>query len=141
MTTDENKEIARRAFEALMMGDLAVLGELATPNAMLHQCGFLEGIPVRSLISRNFAFQSRLAGRQVQIERMIGEGDLVAIHWQTAGHYEEPASHDIHGTPVSFPSMSFLRFEDGRIAEIWNIQDTSTLQSQLNEAAHPVGSA
>lgn len=70
---------------------------------------------------------------------MIGEEDLVAIHWRTTGHYEEPESHDLHGTPVSFPSMSFLRFQDGKIAEIWNIQDVSTLQSQLEAAAHPIG--
>jgi predicted ester cyclase len=35
--------------------------------------------------------------------------------------------------------MTFVRFEDARIAEIWNIQDTATLQSQLQEAASSNG--
>lgn len=33
-----------------------------------------------------------------------------------------------------FCSMSFVRISNGRIAEIWNIQDISTLQMQLEHA-------
>lgn len=33
--------------------------------------------------------------------------------------------------------MTFIRFEDGKIAEIWNIQDTATMQTQLRMPARP----
>jgi hypothetical protein len=108
-----------------MIGKLGSIGDLVTPKAVLYQCGFLAGIPVRSLISRAFSFQRRLTDRQVQIERVIGEGDLITIQWRTTGRYEKPESQELHGTRVSVPSMSFLRFEDGRIGQIWKIQDTA----------------
>lgn len=41
---------------------------------------------------------------------------------------------------VSFPSMSFLRFQGGKIAEIWNIQDVSTMHTQLGEPSVSVDS-
>jgi len=35
--------------------------------------------------------------------------------------------------------MTFVRLEQGKIAEIWNIRDTSTLETQLREPAAMTG--
>jgi ketosteroid isomerase-like protein len=140
MSIEENKETVRRAFEALMAGDLAPIRDLLAPDAVLHQCGFLQPIPAQAILRGEFPGQGRLRDRMVQLERMIGEGDIVAMHWRTSGTYADAESPQRDGVPVSFPSMTFVRLADGRIAEIWNIQDRSTLQSQLDEAAQPVGS-
>ena len=75
----------------------------------------------------------RVLDREARLERMVGEGDLVALHWRTTGRIADPASSESEGTRVSFPSMTFVRLEDSHIAEIWNIQDVATLQSQLGE--------
>ena len=144
MTVEENKYIARRAFEAMQAGDLGPIGDLLTTDAVIHQCGFLEPIPVRRLIGdagtpSAFPGGGRIAGRRVRLERMIGEDDLVALHWTATGQYVAPDEPEIDGRPVSVPWMTFLRIEDGLIAEIWNIQDTATLQSQLREPAGSVG--
>lgn len=134
MGTDENKQIVRRAFEALMAGDLSPLRELLAPNAVLHQCGFLDPIPGEAMLQRNLPGGPRFRDRRFTLERMVGEGDDVALHWRTSGRYADPDSPRLDGTPVSFPSMSFVRLENGRIAEIWNIQDMSTLQTLLQAA-------
>jgi predicted ester cyclase len=68
---------------------------------------------------------------------MVGDGDTVALHWRTSGRYVDSDSPERDGMQVSFPSMTFVRVADGRIAEIWNIQDISTLQTQLEIAARP----
>jgi predicted ester cyclase len=70
---------------------------------------------------------------------MVGEGDLVAIHWRTTGRHHDPDEPEPDGRRVSCPSMTFIRFERGRIAEIWDIQDTATLQTQLRTPAEPAG--
>jgi ketosteroid isomerase-like protein len=138
MTVEENKQIAQRAFETFMAGELSALADLATPDIALHQCGFLEPIRGVSAIT-SLPGGGRLGDREVRLERIIGEGDLVAIHWRTTGRYRDPDSPQLDGTHVNFPSMSFLRLEGGKIAEIWNIQDRSTLQTQLYEARAAAG--
>ena len=139
MTTDDNKAIVQRAFEALMDRDLRPLEDLLAPDAVLHQCGFLQPIPGAAIIRGEFPGRGPLVDRQVRLARMVGKGEIVALHWWTTGRYSDPDSPELDGKRVSFPSMSFIRLEDGKIAEIWNIQDTSTLQTQLNAPAEPVG--
>ena len=137
MTAEQNKEVASRAFEALMARDLNRLEPLLAPGAVLHQCGFPEPIPVRSITRGEFPRWRLLDDRQVQLERIVGEADLVALHWRTTGKYNDPATPELNGKPVSFPSMTFIRFEGSKIAEIWNIQDTTTMQMQLQSPAEP----
>jgi len=89
MTLEENKQVVGRAFEALMAGDLQPVQDLLAPDAVLHQCGFLKPMPVRVFIS-GAAPGMRIEDRRLRIERMIGEGDLVAVHWTTTGRNSAP---------------------------------------------------
>jgi predicted ester cyclase len=77
----------------------------------------------------------------VRIERMVGEGDLVAIHWSTSGKWSDPESPQRDGRQISIPSMTFLRMADGKISEVWNIWDGSTLETQLAANAESAGHA
>ncbi|HZU14281.1 MAG TPA: nuclear transport factor 2 family protein [Chloroflexota bacterium] len=136
MTVEQTKSIARQGFDALAAGDLAALERVLAPNAVIHQCGFLQPISVHALLGGNGRPRpwGHVTDRQVQLEQLIAEGDMAALRWRTTGRY----SHDdaaLDGTPVSFPSMTFLRIEGGRIVEIWNMRDADTLQSELHEAA------
>ena len=123
-----------------MARDLSSLPDLLTPDAVLHQCGFLEPVPVHAILNGEFPRWRQLIDREVHLDRMIGEDDLVALHWRTTGRYSDPDTPDLDGMSVNFPSMTFIRFEGGKIAEIWNIQDTATLQTQLRALAEPAGS-
>lgn len=139
-SSEDNKQIVRRAFDALTSGDLSPLADLLLPDAHLHQCGFLEPIPAGALVRGEFPGASRLSDRQVHLKCIIGEGDLIALHWSTSGRFSDPDSPVLDGQPVSFPSMTFVRLEGGKIAEIWNIQDRATLETQLYQLAEASGS-
>ena len=141
MSSDTDKETVRRAFKTLMEGDLGPLADLLASDAVLHQCGFLDPIPAQAMLERDLSMRGRLQDREFRLERMVGEGDTVALHWRTSGRYADPDSPDRDGMQVSFPSMTFVRMAGGRIAEIWNIQDISTLQTQLELAAQPPAGA
>ena len=129
----ENKAITRAAIEALMTdNDAAIEGALA-PDCVLHQCGVLE--PIRGVEKIRHRRPDRfLTERNVRLEQIVMEGDLVAIHWRTSGLYADPMRPDRNGQPISFMSMSFLRLEQGKIQEIWNIQDMSTVAAQLGDS-------
>jgi ketosteroid isomerase-like protein len=135
MTIDENKRIAHQAFDALAAGDLDAVQELLAPDAVLHQCGFLRPITLHALRQNSQRYPSPVVDRKAQLEQMIAEGDTVALRWRTTGRYADPSKPTLDGVPVTFPSMTFLRIADSRIAEIWNMRDADTLQSALHEAA------
>jgi ketosteroid isomerase-like protein len=135
MSIDENKRIALQAFDALAAGDLNAVQELLAPDAVLHQCGFLRPITLHALRQNSQRYPSPVVDRTMQLEQMIAEGDTVALRWHTPGRYADPSEPTLDGVPVAFPSMTFLRFADGRIAEIWNMRDADTLQSTLHQAA------
>src|SRR5205085_4467564 len=97
MSVEDTKQVARRAFEALTAGDRGALQNLLAPEAVLHQCGFLDPLPAHSFLSGEFPRRGPLIDRQVRLQRMIGEGDLVALHWLTTGRYRDPESPELDG--------------------------------------------
>ncbi len=135
MRVEDNKQIATHAFEILASGDLSPLADLLTPDAVLHQCGFLRPIPAHAIVRGGLPGAAPLVDRHVSLDHIIAEGDLVALHWRTTARYADAGEPQLDGLQVSFTAMSFLRLENGKIAEIWNIQDMSTLDTQLRERA------
>lgn len=140
MTDKENLETVSRALHALMTGGSDHIADLFTPNAVLHQCGFLQPIPMSAVLRGDVLRGGRIENRHVQILQMIGRDDVVALHWSMSGTYSDPDSATLDGQAVTVPGMGFVRLEQGKIAEIWNIRDSSTLQSQLDEIAEAAGS-
>ena len=128
--TDDNRAIVRAAFDAFMSDDQSALDDLLAPDCVLHQCGFLEPIRGAEAIRHRRAGQF-LSERQTHLKQIVADGDLVAIQWQTSGLYANAHRPDKLGQPILFGSMSFMRLDGGKIREIWNIQDMSTVSAQL----------
>lgn len=134
-----NKALALRAHEAFRAGDAATIESLLAPDCLLHQCGFLE--PLRGSDLRRFLSGGGqgLSDRERRVEAVVAEGDMVAIRWTTTGRHTGFLMREQTGKQVSFDSMTFMRVEGGKIAEIWNIQDTASLKTQLDEMAEAAG--
>jgi hypothetical protein len=129
---DNTGAVVRAAFEGLHAGNVEPLRGMLAPDAQLHQCGFLHPISLSRLLDGNFSIGGRFQNRAIHVEHVVTEGDLVALHWRTTGRYVDPSEPDLAGVPVDVPSMTFIRLADGLVAEVWNIQATSTLSSQLD---------
>jgi ketosteroid isomerase-like protein len=126
----DDKAIVRAVFDAFMSDDQSPLDDLLAADCVLHQCGIPEPISGADAIKHRRAGRF-LSERQVHLEQIVADGDLVAIHWRTSGLYANAQRPDKLGQPISFMSMSFLRLDQGKIGEIWNIQDMSTVSAQL----------
>ena len=59
-----------------------------------------------------------------EILHIVAEGDMVAIRFIRTGEME--------GKSYSVDVMQFMRFENGKIAEIWEMFDQNQLDSQLD---------
>lgn len=68
-------------------------------------------------------YWTRHRGMKDVIHEQIAEGDWVATRFTRTGTYE--------GKPIELEIMHFKRFEDGKIAELWEYLDWKQLEEQV----------
>ncbi|HZT97446.1 MAG TPA: nuclear transport factor 2 family protein [Chloroflexota bacterium] len=131
--TDQPKQVVERAFEAFAAGDVETLRSVLAPDCVLHQCGFLNPVTgadaILELAGRS---EGRLSDRTRRISAIVSEGDLVAIRSTVTGKHTGPMFRNPTGRQLQFDVMMFVRLAGGKVAEIWNIQDTASILSQLD---------
>ena len=113
MTTDDHKAIARRLLEELWStDDVGLADELFTANFLHHNAA--EGTPRHPEGQKQFipAIPAMAPGLWITVDDLIAEGDRVAARW--TGTYT-----GTDDAPVSYPGVDIMRFEGGRIAELW----------------------
>jgi len=122
MSAKDNKAIFLRFIEELGRGNAAIVDEVCSPNFRFYSPnspnfpGGLEGARVLVLRGRD----SSIVGK---IEDIIAEGDRVAVRWTYKGVYrgEPRPGFPESGQKITFGSMSFYRFVDGKIEEDWGL--------------------
>ena len=82
------------------------------------------------------AIRAGFPDHDAKVIHMVAEGDLVATYKTFTG----TNSGDFFGMPptgrrATIRVMDFVRYEDGRIAEHWNIVDMAGLMQQLRDGA------
>jgi predicted ester cyclase len=119
MSTETNKAVLRRWFEAMNTRDLAVLDDLAdqvfAAEYVVHDPGmpdFARG-PAGMKKWLRGAF-TNLPDMQITVEDVIAEGDRVACRFVVQG---TPAG----GGAVRFRALSITRLEGGKMAEEWEL--------------------
>lgn len=111
-------------------GDLAAFERILAPGYIRRsKSGTEDYASLRKTIE---AMQTAFPDSEIEILQIIEDGDRVAIHWQTRGTHQGsfmdvPAT----GRSVTVSGASFLRFEDGKLAEEWVIWDPRELLSAL----------
>ncbi|HVL21437.1 MAG TPA: ester cyclase [Amaricoccus sp.] len=80
------------------------------------------------------AIRAGFPDHDAKVIHMVAEGDLVATYKTFTG----TNSGDFFGMPptgrrATIRVMDFVRYEDGRIAEHWNIVDMAGLMQQLGD--------
>jgi predicted ester cyclase len=133
-TSEQNKALVRRLWEAMNNRQLEMLDELLTPDVVRH-CQATPGVDVRSLEQfKDFMRQdATVFPDSVQtITHLVAEGDLVAV-WAT---YEGTQKGPIGPFPPSgrrarFDFGAVFRVENGKIAEWWVTWDNMAILRAL----------
>ena len=101
-TGQQNKQTVARLFEAFRAGDVEAFDELIVEDYIQHNPQAGNGLQAVK------AFFAPIGPVDVEVQRVIGDGDLVAVHsnyktWNTAG-------------------VDIFRFnDDGKIIEHWDV--------------------
>lgn len=132
MSMQVNKTVVERYGELWNSGDVAIVDELLTDDFVL--CN-----PEGGETAGRTAFKAGVAHHHdtmtrfsVSIDRVVAEGDVVAIRFTAHGSHTGPfLSSTPSGKLLTWTGMQLLHFRDGRISRIWHQPDDLSVLRQL----------
>jgi len=138
MSTDANKAIIHRFFEAFNAGDLDGVASQCAPNVVVHNSGAPDPLSLDGFKQLAGAFLAAFPGGEHTIEDMIGAGDKVV----TRVVYHGTHTGDLMGMPptgkqVAVPAMIIDQIANGKIVETWRLFDQMSMMQQLGVIATP----
>jgi predicted ester cyclase len=141
MTTEQNKDLVRRFYEAFEANDQAALMELLSPDLVAYSHGAPgpqnREVHLQGISGWNAAFGET----RFTIEEQIAEGDTVAsrvtmrsIH--SGGEFLGAAPT---GKQIDIPAITIERIKDGKIVERRVSSDWLGMMQQLGLVPPPAG--
>ena len=130
------KEVVQSWFnDAWNTGDEGAIDRLMAPSAEFHGLSSVEAQPIVGPQSFKPLFRSfRLAfpDLRINIDRVLCEGDLVAVHLHITGtHLGDGLGIAPTSVPIDFWGMVIAQVRDGQIQEGWNSFDFMSLYQQV----------
>ena len=139
MAVATNKELALRFYAALSSDDIDSFDEFMAPDLVDRDP--LPGQPagLAGFKAGMLGFRTAFPDLQARAEDVIAEGDRVVARIVVTG----TNSGSLFGQPptgkaVTLSAIDIWRVADGRLAEVWHIEDMLGLLTQLGMAA-PLG--
>ena len=133
MSLDENKALAIRYFQEVWeQGDFALEDQLLAPDYVDHNAA--PGFPSNRTGHHQFLVHFRAAFPDVRytMDDLIAEGDRVMDRWTVhATHLGEFLGIPPTGKAVTFWGIDILRIVNGRITDIWHLEDQLNVLQQL----------
>ena len=139
MSTEDNTALARRFYEEVWdRGNTDFAFEVFADDYVRHDLRPTEALPGPAG-QKKIADDFRAAFRdlRVNVDLVIGEGDFVVGRWTATGtHLGSWGALEPTGRQATFSAVNIFRFEQGKVAEIWNHRDDLGLREQLGAAIY-----
>jgi len=136
----ENIQIVQAMTEAINNRNLKALDDLVASNVVRHSAA-TPGVVVtnleefRAFLETDFV---TVPDSVQEIEIIFGSGNFVAVRAKYRGTQTGPMGpYPASGKPLDLPYMGILRFDEGKIAEIWVEWDNLHILSQLGHFPPP----
>ena len=126
-----NEELVRRRVDAINAGDLEALGEVLAPDVVTHY-GSGEAVHGLEALGGLLAGFSAFSDLVVTIDDLAVDGDRVGARYTSRGRQNgEFLGIPNTGRSVEFGGAGIHRIEDGKIVEVWTVDDWAALTRQL----------
>lgn len=135
MSFEQNEAALNRAVDAWNSGDVDSYLDLYDERIKLHVVtyDFPDKSSVAEMYRGLFAATSDLV---LTIDEAFGDGDrLCARYTVTAKHTGELMGIPPTGADISIIGITVMHFENGRVLERWDIDDSAELFARLRGAA------
>lgn len=132
--SERNKDVVRRYYaEVWAKGDPALLDELLDDAYVDHNPFPGMGADKAGAAAVVTGIMAGTSDVSMDVENIIAEGDFVAAHWRMDwtqnGTFMGMFPAD--GKRLSLEGHDFYRPVDGRIADIWHVEDVVSVLGQL----------
>lgn len=132
---EANKALLNRLKDRLNAHNLENIGDIFAPDVAFHAVGQPEAVDNSGLQGINELLNPLLTAipdLTITFERVISDGNMIVVRWAATG----TSSGEFHGIPgtgnkIDTGGNAMLRFENGKIAEIWNTARRLQLMQQL----------
>ena len=128
--TNSNRELLIAYLDAYNRADWPQLSKYVGTAYVHHS-----GDQIRDLdgfISGSKWFHSAFPDVHVEVQDMITEGDRVAVRFTLSGTHNTAVFGEVPtGRTVTLDGTTIFRFDDGVIAEDWEMMDEGQLRRQL----------
>lgn len=136
MSIEKNKIAIDRLLEAVSMGNMETINELTSTDLFIHGNTFS---PFRrgrkSLKNVITAFRTAFPDATFAVEQIFAEQDKVMSYVTVSGmHKGEWLGAAPTGKKITWTASSIARFDNGKIVELWAIEDKLGVMQQLNIA-------
>lgn len=137
---EANKDLVRLQYEeVLSQGRFELLDEIVAEDFIQHDEGSGRADTVQPELSgrgatRDYftALREGIPDYRVDIQRMVAEGDTVAVFAVVSGTHTGPLfGLPPTGKPFTFATMDMFRIEDGKLAEHWDAVDRLGVMRRL----------
>ena len=132
MSTEQNKAAANRIPEEFNKKNLAILDEVAAPNAVDHAVP--PGMPETIESTKKFfgMLLSAFPDFHTHVENTVAEGDFVFQRTITHGTMKgEFLGMKPTGKEATWQEMHLVRFANGKVVEHWANIDLTSMMQQL----------
>lgn len=129
----ELRNVVEQMFEAgWNQGDLEVFSETVADSVRFHYAGSLRETTRQEMTEMVVRWRQSFPDLRMAIEDFVGEGDKAAVRLTLSGTHEgEWLGAAPTGERVEMAVMMFLRFEDGKLVELWEVDDQLGFRRQL----------
>ena len=134
MSVDDNKELVRRFYEEVWdRGNTDFAFEVFADDYVRHDLRATETLPGpegQKKIADDF--RAAFPDLRFVVDLIFGEDDYVVARWTASGtHSGRWGAVEQTGREATFSGVNIYRFENGRVAEIWNHRDDLGLAEQV----------
>jgi predicted ester cyclase len=134
----QNEDTVRTCLAEASRGNYEVFDTILTPDYVVHPEEARGAAGLQEMVD---GYRAALSNMRVDVEQQFSAGDRVATVSTVRGvHAGELMGAAPTGREVAFAMITISRFEDGRIAEEWEIADTVSLLAQIGALPEPAHS-
>lgn len=113
-------------------GDLASFDETVADSVLFHYAGAPRTLTRDEMSQFIVRWREAFLDLRMKLEELLIEDNLAAARLTLTGRHEGPwAGAEPTGDQVSMALMMFFRFEDGKMVELWEVDDQLGFRRQL----------
>ncbi len=141
MVSPDNVGRLQHVVQAFNDRNIDFLEQSVTKDFMRHDLAgafFVEGIGSTQVANFLQALLGAFPDLRLDVIEMVPCGDRVTMRYQFSGtHTGELFGAPPTGRPVEFVGINIYRFEEEKIAEVWQLWDWATVLHQIGVLAWP----